>query len=102
MKPINILLIGSGGREHTLAWKISQSELCDQLYIAPGNGGTRKHGINLDIPITAFEEIKQAVIKHKVSLIIVGPEEPLVKGISDFFQTDKAIKHVKVIGPGKN
>ena len=101
MEPLNILLIGGGGREHTLAWKIRQSEYCKQLYITPGNGGTNQLGINLNIDSTAFDEIKEAVIKYAIDLVIVGPEEPLVKGITDFFRNDPSLSSVKIFGPGK-
>lgn len=99
MKPVNILLIGNGGREHTLAWKISQSDLCKKLFIAPGNGGTGKHGVNLDIGVTDFNALKAAALEHAIDMILVGPEEPLVKGISDFFNSDKSTAHIKIIGP---
>lgn len=101
MNPLNILLTGSGGREHTLAWKIAQSPLCKELYIAPGNGGTGKHGTNLDIQVTDFNALKDAALSKNISLIIVGPEEPLVKGIVDFFKNDPATAHIKIIGPAK-
>ena len=96
---MNILLLGSGGREHALAWKICQSKLCSQLYIAPGNAGTRNCGTNLDISPTDFESIKKCCIKEKIEMVIVGPEEPLVKGIVDFFANDKSISQIPVIGP---
>ena len=99
MKSENILLTGSGGREHTLAWKLAQSPLCNQLYIAPGNGGTREHGTNLDISATDFNALKVAAISNQISLIIVGPEEPLVKGFVDFFRNDPSTAHIKIIGP---
>ncbi|MFM1972885.1 MAG: phosphoribosylamine--glycine ligase, partial [Bacteroidota bacterium] len=82
---MNILLIGSGGREHALAWKITQSYHCDQLFIAPGNPGTAAIGTNLSIAVDDFEGLKQAAILNQIDMIIVGPEEPLVKGIFDFF-----------------
>ncbi len=101
MKSENILLTGSGGREHTLAWKLAQSPLCNQLYIAPGNGGTREHGINLEISATDFNALKDAALSNQISLIIVGPEEPLVKGFVDFFKNDPSTAHIKIIGPAK-
>lgn len=98
---MNILIIGSGGREHTLAWKLKQSPLCNDLYIAPGNAGTAQEGTNLDIKITDFEALRKAAIDHKVDLVIVGPEEPLVKGIVDFFLASDETKSIDVIGPAK-
>ncbi len=96
---MNILVLGSGGREHTFAWKIAQSNLCEQLFVAPGNSGTEAIATNLNISVTDFEAIKKAVIQNHIDLVIVGPEDPLVQGIHDFFLQDIAIKHVKVIGP---
>jgi phosphoribosylamine--glycine ligase len=98
---MNILLLGSGGREHALAWKISQSKLCSQLFIAPGNPGTAHCGINIDIPATDFEAVKKSCIDNAVDMLVVGPEEPLVKGIRDFFKADKALEHIMVIGPSQ-
>ncbi len=98
---MNILILGSGGREHAFAWKIKQSVLCDKLFIAPGNAGTMQCGTNLNISVTDFEAIKNAVIEHSISMVLVGPEDPLVKGIFDFFAADDTIKHVQVIGPSK-
>ncbi|MEO6612591.1 MAG: phosphoribosylamine--glycine ligase [Chitinophagaceae bacterium] len=99
---MRILLLGSGGREHALAWKLSQSPLCESLFIAPGNAGTAQCGINLQIGLTDFESIKKACIDEKIDLVIVGPEEPLVKGITDFLISTPALKNMDVIGPGKN
>ncbi|MBV7269176.1 phosphoribosylamine--glycine ligase [Winogradskyella luteola] len=96
---MNILVLGSGGREHTFAWKIAQSNLCKQLFVAPGNSGTEAIATNLNISVTDFEAIKKAVIQNHIALVVVGPEDPLVQGIHDFFLQDEAIKHVKVIGP---
>lgn len=96
---MNILLLGSGGRECTLAWKISQSPLCKQLYIAPGNGGTGSYGINVALDINDFEAIKAFCLKEKVDMVLPGSEDPLVQGIYDFFQKDKQIKHIYVAGP---
>lgn len=98
---MNILLLGSGGREHALAWKISQSTLCSQLFIAPGNPGTAHCGINIDIPATDFEAVKKSCIDNAIDMLVVGPEEPLVKGIRDFFKADKALEHIMVIGPSQ-
>jgi phosphoribosylamine---glycine ligase len=98
---MNILLIGSGGREHALAWKIRQSSLCSELFIAPGNAGTATCGTNLPIAVTDFENLQAACTEHKIDMILVGPEEPLVKGIYDFFKNNPATKHIQVIGPSK-
>ncbi|MEO6489338.1 MAG: phosphoribosylamine--glycine ligase [Ferruginibacter sp.] len=99
---MNILIIGSGGREHTLAWKLRQSKLCNDLYIAPGNTGTALEGKNLPIQVTDFEGLKKASIDHKIDLVIVGPEEPLVRGIVDFFAEASETKHIQMIGPSKH
>lgn len=96
---MNILLLGSGGREHALAWKMVQSHHCDQLYIAPGNAGTTEFGINLPISVTDFIAIKAACINYTINMLVVGPEEPLVKGIYDFFQADPALQKIIVVGP---
>jgi phosphoribosylamine--glycine ligase len=98
---MNILIIGGGGREHTFAWKISQSPLCNQLFVAPGNAGTAAIATNLALGVNDFDGIKAAVIEHKITLVVVGPEDPLVKGIHDFFLADDVLKHVAVIGPQK-
>ena len=96
---MNILIVGAGGREHTLAWKLKQSPLCQNLFIAPGNAGTAQFGNNLDIVVTDFEKLAEACLLHDVDMLVVGPEEPLVKGIYDFFKNNEATNHVKVIGP---
>ena len=98
---MNLLLLGSGGREHTLAWKIAQSKRVNKLFIAPGNAGTLTLGKNIDLDIEDFEAIKKVVLSNNISMIVVGPEAPLVKGIYDFFTKDKETKHVHVIGPSK-
>jgi phosphoribosylamine---glycine ligase len=98
---MNILIIGAGGREHCFAWKIKQSPLCENLFIAPGNAGTSLCGINLDIAVSDFEKIAVVALENKIDLILVGPEEPLVKGIVDYFKNDKALYHIKIIGPSK-
>ena len=87
---MNILLLGSGGREHALAWKISQSEQCDDLFIAPGNAGTLQCGTNINIGVNDFEAIKKFSIDNNVEMIVVGPEEPLVKGIYDYFENERS------------
>ncbi len=98
---MNILLIGSGGREHALAWKISQSEFINKLYIAPGNAGTSNCGVNVDIDISDFEQIKDFSIKENIQMIVVGPELPLVNGLVDFFKKNHDISHIQIIGPSK-
>jgi phosphoribosylamine--glycine ligase len=99
--PMNILILGSGGRESAFAWKIVQSPLCTQLYIAPGNGGTAHYGINIPVKATDFEAVKEAVLSYNINLVLVGPEEPLVQGIHDFFLADEQLKAIPVIGPQK-
>lgn len=96
---MNILIIGSGGRESAFAWKLSQSQQCNQLFIAPGNAGTGQYGTNVNIAVTDFEGIKQFALVNAVDMVLVGPEEPLVKGIHDFFLADEQVKHIPVIGP---
>ncbi|HMH35004.1 MAG TPA: phosphoribosylamine--glycine ligase [Puia sp.] len=96
---MNILLLGSGGREHALAWKICQSKLCSKLFIAPGNAGTATCGTNIDLLPTDFEGIRKACLQQKINMVVVGPEEPLVNGIVDFFEADKTLKKIPVIGP---
>ena len=99
---MNIMILGSGGREHAISWKISQSEKCNNLYIAPGNAGTSLVGNNLTININDFEEVKSNVIEKAIDLVIVGPEEPLVRGIVDFFKSDNELKYIKIFGPGSD
>jgi phosphoribosylamine---glycine ligase len=96
---MNILLLGSGGRENTFAWKIAQSPLCNKLYIAPGNAGTGAYGANINLAVTDFKGIGKFVVQNQIGLVIVGPEEPLVKGIHDYFLTHEELKTVPVIGP---
>ena len=96
-----ILILGSGGREHTFAWKIAQSPLCDKIFVAPGNSGTAQIATNVDIKVTDFDAIKSLVLEHKIDMVVVGPEDPLVQGIHDFFIEDEQLKHVAVIGPQK-
>lgn len=98
---MKILLLGSGGREHALAWKIAQSPKVEKLYIAPGNAGTHAAGENVDIKATDFPAIKDFVLKNDVEMIVVGPEDPLVKGIYDYFAANEATRHIAVIGPTK-
>ena len=99
---MNILLLGSGGREHALAWKIAQSAKCDKLYIAPGNGGTGAVGVNVDMRADDFEAVKQFIGSHDIGMVVVGPEDPLVKGIYDDLKADARTAHVPVIGPSKS
>lgn len=98
---MKILLLGSGGREHALAWKIAQSQKVEQLYIAPGNAGTARVGKNVPLKADDFEGIKQFVLEHAVDMVVVGPEDPLVKGIYDFFKNDEALRSIPVIGPSQ-
>ena len=98
---MNILLLGSGGREHALAWKIAQSPRLTHLFIAPGNAGTRQVGENVSLKADDFDGIRQFVIDHAIDMVVVGPEDPLVKGIYDFFAADPVMSHVPVIGPSK-
>ncbi|MFM7645340.1 MAG: phosphoribosylamine--glycine ligase [Sphingomonadales bacterium] len=98
---MRILLLGSGGREHALAWKISQSPLCSQLFIAPGNAGTFSLGTNCAIGVTDFEAIASLCLSEQIEMVVVGPEEPLVKGIREFLTRYKGLESLKIIGPGK-
>ena len=98
---MTILLLGSGGREHALAWKMLQSNSCSKLFVAPGNAGTEAIATNINISPLDFEAIKKLVIQEKITMVVVGPEDPLVKGIFDFFQNDSYLKDIPVIGPSK-
>ncbi|MCB0481079.1 MAG: phosphoribosylamine--glycine ligase [Flavobacteriales bacterium] len=98
---MNVLLLGSGGREFTFAWKLVQSPLLTRLFIAPGNGGTHHFGTNVDLNGEDFEAVKSFVLREKIDMVVVGPEAPLVAGIADFIQSDPSIKHITVIGPDK-
>ncbi len=99
---MNILLLGSGGREHALAWKIVQSKHCKNLFIAPGNAGTSQCGKNINISVNDFEAIKKFSLENNIEMVVVGPEEPLVKGIYDFFANDKTTENIILIGPSAN
>lgn len=101
MQKKNVLIIGSGGREHALAWKIAQSPILSKLFIAPGNAGTGFVGTNIPISGTDFEAVKRAVLENDIELVIVGPEDPLVQGIADYFANDGLLRDVILIGPGK-
>jgi len=98
---MNVLIIGSGGREHAFAWKIAKSSSCNQLFIAPGNAGTAEVGVNINIKINDFESIKNFVLAKNIELVLVGPEEPLVNGIYNFFKEDEQLKDISLIGPSK-
>ena len=98
---MKILLLGSGGREHALAWKIAKSNKCEKLYIAPGNAGTSNCGENIAIKADDFDTLKDFVLTHKVDMVVVGPEDPLVKGIYDNFKEDERTRDIPVIGPAK-
>ena len=98
---MNILLLGSGGREHALSWKMAQSDLLSKLYIAPGNAGTAEVGTNVPLNPNDFDEVKNFVIENSIEMVVVGPEEPLVRGIKDYFLNNPFIAHIPVIGPGK-
>lgn len=98
---MNVLLLGSGGREHALAWKIKESRLLNHLYIAPGNAGTVALGTNVPIAVTDFDALKTFSLDHDIDIIVVGPEDPLVRGIYDFFQDDEDVCHIGVIGPSR-
>ncbi len=98
---MNILILGAGGREHAFAYKISQSALCDKLFTAPGNAGTAQFGKNINLELTNFDAIKDFVLKETIKMVVVGPEDPLVLGISDFFSEDSELKEVVLIGPSK-
>lgn len=98
---MNILLLGSGGREHALAWKISQSKKITKLYVAPGNAGTSEVSENIELNLSDFESIKKHTLEKKIDMLVVGPEQPLVDGISDFFISDSDLKNIPIIGPVK-
>ncbi|MEO5967439.1 MAG: phosphoribosylamine--glycine ligase, partial [Ferruginibacter sp.] len=98
---MNILLIGKGGREHALSWKISQSAICSNLFIIPGNPGTAQFGTNLNFEVTDFEQISKSCLENNIELVVVGPEDPLVLGITDYFKNNKKLNSIKIIGPSK-
>ena len=98
---MNILILGGGGREHAFCWKLSKSKIVNNIFIAPGNAGTSELGVNLDISVNDFLAIKEEVIKNKIEMVLVGPEDPLVNGIHDFFLSDKILNLIPVIGPTK-
>src|SRR3954469_12726759 len=96
---MNILVLGSGGREHAFAWKLRQSTLCSSLYIAPGNAGTALCGENVNIAVSDFDAIKHFCVSANIEMVIVGPEDPLVQGIYDYFKRDEKLQKVIIIGP---
>jgi len=101
MKKLNILVLGSGGREHTFCWKLAQSQMVSEIFVAPGNAGTAAMATNLDVGVNDFDAIKDAVIQNNIEFVVVGPEDPLVNGIHDFFLYDTQLKNIPVIGPQK-
>tara|TARA_B100001142_G_scaffold281834_1_gene293841 strand:+ start:26208 stop:27476 length:1269 start_codon:yes stop_codon:yes gene_type:complete len=98
---MNVLILGSGGREHAFAWKIAKSSSCNKLFIAPGNAGTDEVGINIDLNVNDFDKIKEFVLLENINIVVVGPEDPLVNGIYDFFKTDDQLENISLIGPSK-
>lgn len=96
---MKILVLGSGGREHTFCWKLSQSELCEKLFIAPGNAGTAQYGENINIAVTDFDAIRKTCLHKKIDMVVVGPEDPLVSGIYDYFKKDSSLKGIMITGP---
>ncbi len=98
---MNILLLGSGGREHAIAWKIAQSPKLTKLFIAPGNAGTNSTGENIAVNISDFQAVKRVVLENTIGMVVVGPEEPLVNGIVDFFETDDELKSIPIVGPNR-
>ncbi|HLP21109.1 MAG TPA: phosphoribosylamine--glycine ligase, partial [Chitinophagales bacterium] len=99
---MKILLLGSGGREHAFAWKLTQSPLCEKLFIAPGNAGTSQHGENVAIGVNDFDAIRDFVLANNIEMVVVGPEDPLVNGIYDYFLQNADLKNIPVIGPSKD
>ena len=99
---MNILILGSGGREHALTWKLAQSKKVSRIFIGPGNAGTSDSGTNLKLDPLNFQEVKKAVLENKIDIVIVGPEAPLVEGIHDFFLKDNSLRDIPVIGPDKS
>ncbi|MGI9551897.1 MAG: phosphoribosylamine--glycine ligase, partial [Aurantibacter sp.] len=96
---MNILILGSGGREHTIAWKLNQSPKCDKLFVAPGNAGTATIATNIPIGVSHFELIGEAVMDNAIDMVVVGPEDPLVNGVHDYFLANENLKGIPVIGP---
>src|SRR6056297_2827580 len=98
---MNVLVLGSGGREHALSWKVAQSSMLRTLYVAPGNPGTAQVGVNLPLDISDFNAVKAVCIEKEIDVLVVGPEQPLVDGIADFFSEDDELSNVLVVGPKK-
>ena len=98
---MRILILGSGGREHAFAWKLAQSKRCSQLFIAPGNAGTSAHGQNVSVNPLDFPAVEKFVLENQIEIVVVGPEEPLVRGIWDYFQAREQLKNIPFIGPSK-
>ena len=98
---MKVLLLGSGGREHALAWKMVQSPVLEKLYVAPGNAGTAEIAENVNIAVMDFEAIGDFIVAHQIDMLVVGPEDPLVGGIRDFLQADTRFRDLMIIGPGK-
>ncbi len=96
---MNVLILGSGGREHAIAWKIKQSPKCEKIFVAPGNGGTKDVATNVSIDIKKFEEISTALKQYKIDLLVIGPEDPLVNGVVDYLRKDKSFSELKIVGP---
>jgi phosphoribosylamine---glycine ligase len=99
---MNLLILGSGGREHALTWKLAQSKKVSKIFVAPGNAGTSVSGTNLNVDPGNFQDVKNIVLENKIDIVVVGPEAPLVEGIHDFFLTDPEIRNIPVIGPEKS
>lgn len=99
---MNVLVVGSGGREHTLAWKIAQSSRCDNIYIAPGNAGTESLGKNLDIAVNDFDGLASAISDNNIGLVVIGPEDPLVNGLRDYLLSLDGFEDLLIVGPGKD
>ena len=99
---MNVLILGSGGREHAIAWKIAQSPILSKLFVAPGNPGTAQIATNLPCSVSDFDGIRTAVLAHQIQLVVVGPEVPLVEGLADFFLADDALKNIQFLGPDKH
>ena len=98
---MNLLLIGSGGREHAIAWKLIKSPKCEKLFIAPGNAGTAECGTNVNINPNDFDAVKKFCLAEDIGMVVIGPEEPLVNGIVDSFREDSSVNHIPVFGPSK-
>src|SRR5210317_1888377 len=98
---MNILVIGSGAREHAFCWKLAQSKKTDKVYVVPGNAGTSKIAITLDFEVSKFKDLKHNILKNNIKLVLVGPEIPLIEGVVDQINNDKELEHILVVGPSK-